>query len=135
MATIQQQHKVAASVKDAERTSYSNDIRMIISTFEEMNPKRRSTMEDCHVVHAAGTWKGPEDLHYFGLYDGHGGRDMVEYLEQFLSFHIAEELRCNDSADMEVRLERAFLMADMHAMQCGVSTSGATAIVCLVKVS
>ena len=115
----------------------SNDdvLSMTVSTYEEMNPRRRSTMEDCHVVCAPGTWRAPDPgLAYLGIYDGHGGREMVEYLESFLSFHVAEELRHNDGADVATRMERAFLIADIHATQCGVSTSGATVITCLLKV-
>ena len=47
---------------------------MIFSIAEEMNPTRRSTMEDCHVALTPGTW-GCHDpnLGFFGVYDGHGG--------------------------------------------------------------
>jgi protein phosphatase len=113
----------------------NENLPMIVSTFEEMNPKRRDTMEDCHVVHAPGMWRAADpSLAYFGVYDGHGGREMVEYLEYFLAFHVAGELNHDDDASMETRLERAFLMADIHASQCGVSTSGSTVAVCLIKV-
>ena len=145
-----------------------NVLSMIVSTHEEMNPKRRTTsefavytvischfifpkkvlmmqikknvlwdaVEDCHVVHAPGTWGALDPgLAFLGVYDGHGGRDMVEYLEHFLSFHVAEELKHDDDdATMAVRLERAFVLADIHAMQCGVNTSGATVVTCLVQV-
>ena len=79
------------------------------------------------------------------------GRDMVEYLEHGLLFHIAHELKHrgheshdqknneNDDHDDEAtileRLERAFLMADIHSNQLGITTSGATVAVCLVQVS
>jgi protein phosphatase/protein phosphatase PTC1 len=43
-----------------------------ISIAEEMNPSRRNTMEDVHVVHIPGTWKCP-NMTYLGVYDGHGG--------------------------------------------------------------
>jgi serine/threonine protein phosphatase PrpC len=108
---------------------------MIVSTFEEMNPNRRDTMEDCHVVHAPATWRAVDPtLAYFGVYDGHGGREMVDYLEYFLAFHVGGELNHDDDASMETRLERAFLLADIHAVQCGVSSSGSTVAVCLIKV-
>lgn len=64
------------------------------------------------------------------------GRDMVEYLEHGLSFHVAQELKCHeDDATILERLERAFLMADIHSKQLGITTSGATVAVCLVQVS
>ncbi len=85
------------------------------------------------------------------------GRDMVEYLEHGLLFHIAHELKHrgneshdknnekgqgqarheddDDDATILERLERAFLMADIHSNQLGITTSGATVAVCLVQVS
>jgi hypothetical protein len=60
---------------------------------------------------------------------------MVEYLEHGLSYHVAQELQCQDGASMAERLERAFLMADIHSKQLGVTMSGATVAICLVKVS
>lgn len=43
----------------------------LVSVCEEMNPRRRNTMEDVHrVVPVLG---GREDLSYLAVYDGHGG--------------------------------------------------------------
>ncbi|KAL3929808.1 MAG: hypothetical protein SGBAC_012045 [Bacillariaceae sp.] len=109
-------------------------------------------MEDCCVYAKEGTWGGPPNLAFLGVYDGHGGRDMVEYLEDGLQWHVAQELLCcsagpggeeeeesssssspSSSLSIEARLERAFLMADIHSKQMGVSMSGATVAMCLVK--
>lgn len=146
---LQSPKKCSAAVASTTmRVQQQNSI--IVSTHEEMNPNRRKEMEDVHVVHEPGTWNAPDpNMAYLAIYDGHGGRDMVEYLEHGLSFHVAQELRHihnnnntgnndyndNDTSSnkMQLCLERAFLMADCHAAQCGVSTSGATVIVCLVK--
>ena len=62
------------------------------------------------------------------------GRDMVEYLEHGLQYHVAQELQHQDDASIPLRLERAFLMADIHSKQLGVTMSGATVAVCLVTV-
>jgi len=37
---------------------------------------------------------------FLGVYDGHGGRAMVEYLEEGLQWHVAQELRCTDTVSM-----------------------------------
>ena len=60
---------------------------------------------------------------------------MVEYLEHGLSYHVAQELQCPDQASILSRLERAFLIADIHSNQIGVTMSGATVAVGLVRVS
>lgn len=61
---------------------------------DEMNPRRRSTMEDCHrVISALGD---DESLSYFGVYDGHGGRQIVDFLDEALEQNISKELKLDD---------------------------------------
>jgi serine/threonine protein phosphatase PrpC len=117
----------------------------VVSTCEEMNPTRRYTFEDCAVYAPAGTWNVPDpNMAFLCICDGHGGRQMVEYLEDGLIFHVAAELNATDDpvinehnmdngdATVLQRLERAFLMADIHSKTLGISTSGATVAVCLI---
>jgi len=67
---------------------------MRTSIAEEMNPQRRNTMEDVHVMYQPGTWNCHDpELAYMGVYDGHGGRDTVDFLQDALHVSIAEELR------------------------------------------
>lgn len=130
--------ETTSSDNDAECSTTHQRHVMIVSKAEAMNPTFRATMEDRCVIHGAGEWGAPDkDMAYFGVYDGHGGRDMVDFLEHGMSFHIAQELAFADDGtlDMETRLVRAFLMADIHATKAGVKSSGATVAVCLVKVS
>jgi serine/threonine protein phosphatase PrpC len=96
---------------------------------------------------------------FLAVCDGHGGRDIVEFLEDGLLYHISNEMQFdeNDSSNREygnassghddnnnnnnnshtndiipARLERAFLMADIHSKAMGLTNSGATVAVCLV---
>jgi hypothetical protein len=63
------------------------------------------------------------------------GRDMVDFLHHGLSFHLAREFNYkDDDADIKVRIERAFLMTDIHARKIGVMSSGSTVALCLIKV-
>mmetsp|Transcript_19386 Transcript_19386/g.40281 ORF Transcript_19386/g.40281 Transcript_19386/m.40281 type:complete len:390 (+) Transcript_19386:88-1257(+) len=65
---------------------------MLVSIAEEMNPTRRNTMEDVHVVKEPGSWDSPNDKATFiGVYDGHGGRNIVDYLEDHLHSNVANE--------------------------------------------
>jgi serine/threonine protein phosphatase PrpC len=64
---------MASNQEDVEKAE-----DFLISTAEAMNPRRRSTMEDCHTILRPGGWDTPiPNLTFMGLYDGHGGRDMV----------------------------------------------------------
>jgi len=53
---------------------------VLVSSHEEMNPQRRSSMEDCTVYAAPGTWDAPDlDMAFLGLYDGHGGKCFLQF--------------------------------------------------------
>ena len=125
----------------------------MISTAEEMNPTRRNTMEDVHVHHAPSTWDAPDsNATYVGVYDGHGGRGIVDYLEDNLASNVAKEWcfendkegerkkRRIESEKMDRRadtailtsLERAFLLTDIQSRMRGIQTSGATVACCVV---
>ena len=80
---------------------------------------------------------------FLAVVDGHGGRDIVEFLEDGLLYHVSQELQFepNDSNICEIqsnvdgisqRLERAFLMVDIHSKAMGITNSGATVAVCLI---
>lgn len=58
----------------------------------------------------------------------------MNFLEHGLSFHVAQELAVEDESDIPTRIQRAFLMTDIHARHAGVLTSGATVATCLIKV-
>lgn len=72
---------------------------------EEMNSRRRNTMEDCHrILPTLGD--GLENYSYFGIYDGHGGRQIVDFLEDALEQNIMIELKEPDEASVLERLSR-----------------------------
>ncbi|GKZ01218.1 hypothetical protein MPSEU_001073100 [Mayamaea pseudoterrestris] len=111
---------------------------MHVTVAEAMNPSRRPQMEDIHVIHAAGDWplsgKALNDKAYLAVYDGHGGRDMVDFLEHSLSRHLAHEILDDDeTVELSTRLERAFLITDIHALKSGVTNSGATVACCVIQ--
>lgn len=60
----------------------------------------------------------------------------MDFLAHALPFHVAQEFDTMDG-DMETRkmkIVRAFLMADIHATQVGITSSGAAVVLCLVQV-
>ena len=71
---------------------------------EAMNPRKRSTMEDVHRIVEA--LEGDDTLSYFGVYDGHGGRKIADFLEPNLEANISRELKFADDATVEERLTR-----------------------------
>lgn len=98
---------------------------------EEMNPRRRNTMEDVHRI--IPTLQGSSGYSYFGVYDGHGGRHIVDFLEETLERNISIELQQGDDASILERLSRAYLITDMQSRRLDITTSGATAVSALLK--
>lgn len=82
----------------------SKNYRLAVA-HEEMNPRRRNSMEDCHRILPVLS-NELNNYSYFGIYDGHGGRQIVDYLEESLENNIAVELQETDEANMEERLAR-----------------------------
>lgn len=106
----------------------------LVTAHEEMNSRRRNTMEDVHRIvpvldsnHAV-----LKNCSYLGIYDGHGGRQIVDFLENNLEETIIQELKLTDEADMQERLTRAFLITDMNSKITNITTSGATAVCALL---
>ena len=136
---------------------------MTVSICEEMNPLRRNTMEDVHAFYAPGSWSAPDpNATFIGVYDGHGGRSIVDYLDDHLVVNVANEWKhscgngdgqskkrrlddedrekvvtANDDAKEEGHpiltvLERAFLLTDIESRMEGIETSGATVACCVI---
>ncbi|EED93372.1 hypothetical protein THAPSDRAFT_262201, partial [Thalassiosira pseudonana CCMP1335] len=111
---------------------------MTVSIAEEMNPTRRSTMEDVHVYHPPNSWNHPTctSATFIGVYDGHGGRSIVDYLEDHLAENVGKENETNNNSSegqlIQKALERAFLLTDIQSRIAGHTTSGATVACCVV---
>jgi serine/threonine protein phosphatase PrpC len=88
-------------------------------------------MEDaCVVVDGFG---GDAGTGYFGVYDGHGGRNVAEYLRLNLHNNVEKELRAKGDRSVEECLKAAFIATDMECSQTGEQASGSTSVVCMVR--
>jgi serine/threonine protein phosphatase PrpC len=89
-------------------------------------------MEDAHrIVPALG---GDPHTAFFAVYDGHGGRGIVDFLDKRLEQNLATELQApSDGTDVCARIARAFLITDVESKQANLVTSGATAVVCVLR--
>ncbi|GBL79119.1 putative protein phosphatase CG10417 [Araneus ventricosus] len=56
-----------------------------------------------------------EDCSFFGVYDGHGGSEIAEFLKQRLHLEILDSLRTQD--DIELALHLGFLSCDASIME------------------
>lgn len=100
-----------------------------VGVAEHANPRWRPTMEDAHVIKKGFAQQYPASLHgaaagatppsssfdramggYFAVYDGHGGRECVEFIEKRLHAEFEQQLAITKSPAMA--LKAAFLRTD-----------------------
>lgn len=96
-----------------------------------MNPRCRSTMEDASAV--VDGFGGDPGTGYFGVYDGHGGRNVAEFLRLHLHVNVERELQVKGDRSVEECLRAAFLYTDLTCHATGEQASGSTAVVCIVR--
>jgi len=127
---VSKMNEKSPGANDAFRRQVSSLNYLAASSHEEMNPRRRNTMEDIHRI--VPNLKGSEEYSYFGVYDGHGGRQIADFLDETLENNISIELQQTDSAPVLERMQRAYLITDMQSRRLNIVTSGATAVSALV---
>lgn len=118
MSDFIQEIDVSQSIEEGEsrqptvhETFTSKNFKLAVA-HEEMNSRRRNTMEDVHRVLPILHEKLP-DFSYLGVYDGHGGRQIVDYLETGLETIVAEEFLFEDDASPLERITR-FVVLNFH---------------------
>eukprot|EP00475_Leptophrys_vorax_P035618 TRINITY_DN5891_c0_g1_i2.p1 TRINITY_DN5891_c0_g1~~TRINITY_DN5891_c0_g1_i2.p1 ORF type:complete len:464 (-),score=121.07 TRINITY_DN5891_c0_g1_i2:53-1444(-) len=95
---------------------------------------RRTTMEDDHIL--IDEFAGYSNLAYFGLYDGHGGRDAVEFVVRGLHANLAHSFRDRISSNIAEDIKAAYLATDNQLRRRNIWDSGTTCVsVLLHKIS
>lgn len=72
---------------------------------------------------------------FFAIYDGHGGRQCVEYVTENLHKNLLVEMQKEQAAGSQGvpdALHRAFALTDNNMQASGIQTSGCTACCCLL---
>ena len=89
-------------------------------------------MEDDHVACALRSARHP-GCRFFGLYDGHGGREAVDFVTAHLHKLVEREMCESPVPETELQqpIRRAFLKLDRMLQQMGTYNCGTTAAVCV----
>lgn len=96
-----------------------------------MNARFRSSMEDAHIVEDQFVNPG---CGLFGVFDGHGGRAVVEFVEENFAKVLHKELTFDKERSVEDSLTSAYIITDIKSRQAKLMQSGCTAVTCyLVK--
>lgn len=91
---------------------------------------RREEMEDGFIfVDCFGSKKNSA---YFAIYDGHGGRQCVEYVTEHLHLNLLREMQQGEDSVIDC-LIKSFNITDRDMQSSGIHTSGCTACCCLLQ--
>lgn len=90
-------------------------------------------MEDAHVT--VDKYLENSRQGYFAVYDGHGGRGVVEFIEKTLHLNLAEELieAKTSLRTVEECMKSAFLLTDIQTKEANLVMSGSTAVACFIQ--
>jgi len=99
--------------------------------YDTMNSKCRPTMEDAHRVVDA--YDGKKDQAFFGVYDGHGGRGVVDFVAKHLDEVLRKEIHFDKSRSVKDCLASAYIITDIQSRKAGLMSSGCTAVTCFLE--
>jgi protein phosphatase PTC1 len=102
-----------------------------VGAFADKNARFRRSMEDEHI--AVDEFGGIASQGYFGVYDGHGGRQVVEYVKAHLHEHMLSAL-ADDPKDVPGAWKKAYLRTDEDLNEQKIMFSGTTVATALVRV-
>jgi serine/threonine protein phosphatase PrpC len=94
----------------------------------DRNARFRRTMEDAHV--AVDELCGPGTA-YFGVYDGHGGRGAVNFVQEHLHVNFREQMDLG--LEPEQAWHAAYLKTDADMASADVGYSGSTAATAFIR--
>ncbi|XP_051121779.1 protein phosphatase 2C 37-like [Andrographis paniculata] len=87
---------------------------------------RRRDMEDAVSIHSSFC---PSDLHFFGVYDGHGCSHVATRCKERMHEILKEELQIGEQS-WERRMKETFLKMDREVTQCGAGHKSTSASGC-----
>jgi serine/threonine protein phosphatase PrpC len=107
---------------------------LAVSIAEDMNPSCRRAMEDAHVT--VDQYAGHPRQGYFAVYDGHGGRGVVEFIERQLHLNLETELdeAKQSRRSVEECMKSAYLLTDIQTKEANLVMDGSTAVSCFIEV-
>lgn len=109
---------------------YAENCRSAICVGWAEDIGRRDEMEDGFVF--VDCFAGKKNSAYFAIYDGHGGRQCVDFVTQNLHDNLLMELKVANTSVPDAFV-RAFAATDRNMQTSGINTSGCTACCCLLQ--
>jgi len=92
---------------------------------------KRLSMEDDEII--VDGFGGNKLQGYFGLYDGHGGRDTVDFVVKTLHMNLEQYLTLNPNSGIEQAFTHGYLTTDGQLRRQNILKSGTTAVTCVIR--
>jgi len=96
---------------------------------ETMNASHRTRMEDASILEDQFNGAGNG---LFCVFDGHGGRQVVDFVEKRFAQVLKGELNFDKSRSIDDCLTSAYIITDIQSRQANLMQSGCTSITCLM---
>lgn len=93
---------------------------------------RRHSMEDDEIM--VDCFLGDKDTGFFAVYDGHGGRETVEFVVKSLHENLERLMKADPSRPWGEVIEEAYLLTDGQVRRYDILQSGTTAVTVLITV-
>jgi len=97
---------------------------------ETMNARFRSSMEDAFVLEDDFNSKGDG---LYCVFDGHGGREVVDFVEENFAKVLLTELNFDEERSVEDCITSAYIITDIKSRQANLMQSGCTSVTCLLQ--
>jgi serine/threonine protein phosphatase PrpC len=91
---------------------------------------RRHDMEDDEIV--VDPFNGSQNSTFFGLYDGHGGRDTVDFVVKALHCNMERYLQLDPKQDMREAFRVAYRETDSQVRRQNLLQSGTTSVTAVI---
>jgi len=95
----------------------------------DANPRYRPSMEDTHYYED--NYRGDPSSGYFGVYDGHGGKEAADYVAEHLHKNLANCL--DEGLSVKDAFKKAFVDTDNEIGAQNIHIAGTTVAVALIK--
>jgi protein phosphatase PTC1 len=100
---------------------------------DNQNPPHKNYMEDGFAVVPVLEQTAAASYSFFGVYDGHSGREATEYAQDTLHLNLLSALR--HGLGVEEAHQHAYVLTDNELLAMGVKTAGCTVVTALIAKS
>lgn len=123
--------RVESPVNSAGEQVYHDKISFRVGVTEDKNRRCRRTMEDTHSFMF--DFMGQEDSGYFGIFDGHAGRQAAEYCGSRFHLILADIIKRNPDRPIPDLFDATFTYVDAAMEKMHFRNQGCTAATALLR--